>query len=250
MSQSLPALVRLSGECDPARFEDVDKLRRRQALSAKQVEESQRLFKHRKSTNSVLTALRKQEDVEEKRGRRIDKEVREQRWTSKTQGSPFAVDRWAEDEKLTAAATIRNAAATFKERSEAKRKSQACIITIAAGLSEKDIPTQVSALQREKKLLGLSQSAIIAKQGMEKVSKRCEAVDKMQKQIRQELESRNPTLTWAVSDYYTMPISAGDGHPPGAYMKGDLQQISQRISHPPPPKPRQPKISHRILLAE
>merc|ERR1712060_5159 len=133
----------------------------------------------------------------------------------KTQASPFKVDQWEEDEKIYHAVNRRKQAERLREKREAKQKVEADNIVIITGLAEHD---ELEALRREKRILMDDQKKLEAQIGLEKVNRRIASVKRMQDNFRQQLESR-PQLQGMCSDYCTMPIRKGDGHPPGAYLK-------------------------------
>merc|ERR1712232_170139 len=73
---------------------------RYQDLREKAQEEGQRLVNFRMSQRVQLEKARRKDKMDQLERMQVDKKSREQRWTQKLAGHPFAVDQWSEDVRI------------------------------------------------------------------------------------------------------------------------------------------------------
>jgi len=194
-SKSAPSLQAVDEQLESER-------ERRDKLTERERVRGVKIFAQRKIMREGMTHARKAETSQAKENFRIDHEIRVERWTGRTQGSPLETDQWHNDELIYAAAQVRDQAAVVQRKNAAKYKSQSQNAVIYAGLAEKD---ELGRLRKERRALEHQQKELKALQDLEKVNVKVKNVEVMKQKFQAEMNAR-PQLQRFCSDYYTMPI--------------------------------------------
>jgi len=210
----LPIQVR-PAEWDPARFDDVERLQRRERLSEIANAEAARIYESRRKLRSAMTLSRVWEQLGTKRHLRDDKEERLQRWKARTQANPLTRDLWAEDEAAYNAVRAKTLRTRVAEKRQNKVNQEARHMVLQAGLAERD---ELSDLRTEKRHLLDEKKRLECLLSVEKKNKQVEALQVLRQKFQRELQNR-PQLQMVTSDYCTRPIKEGDGLTPRSLAK-------------------------------
>jgi hypothetical protein len=203
-SPSVPhAAKAFACEMQRLKVEDIERLARRQAHVQKASADREKLdSKVQRQRQRVQREMQLEESQFQKR-MQMDKAKREQRWTQKTEGHPFATDQWALDAKIYDANRVKDARTSDMGKSAARASMDDQTRRRHEKTAEIDV---LGNLRREKKKLQEDQKELKARLDLYKVEKRCNAAQlkaDMRSEAHQDMLARRGTLNKSHSDFFT-----------------------------------------------